>query len=288
MLIRPRLVKKTIPQTIDSLGTLTSTKLVNLTSESDGQITKLFFDSGNYVNAGDKVVQLNDNEEVAELKSLQSALELSKSTYRRYQELAKTGAVAAQKLDELKADVTAKESAVKKQEVVVADKTIVAPFYGKLGTFTKQVGSYVKSGDVIVDIYNNEKLKVDYTIDDDLKAKVAIGQPVVITGNTLGKQSFHGWVSFISPTIDKNTQMISLQAAVDNTNDKLSPGLFVNIAQTVSIAENALVVPEQCVLSSLQGDYVYKIVNNRANKVIIKTGIRRQGVVQVLSGFEIR
>ena len=275
-----------LPKQISALGSLTSTQKVTMSSEVAGRVDKLFFKSGQVVGKGMPIVQLDDSKASADYESAVTALQLSRSNLARVQSLP-VGTIAQQDVEKLQATVKSDEANVKSAQATLSQKEITAPFTGVLGSFQVNVGDYVSPGQALVTLVNSDQLQVDYSVSEDNLPELKIGQLVTVTSSAYPNQRFVGTVNFISPTVDKSTRAVAVQAIVPNKKSQLSSGMFVHVEQQIATVQGAMVIPQQAVTADVKGYTVYKIVNNRANLISITIGARFAGQVQVLSGLKV-
>ena len=115
-----------------SVGTVTAAQGVDISSEVAGQVRSVNFKSGQAVNAGDVLVQLNADSDMAQLAALQAAAELAAVTLKRDEGQLSVQAVSQAQVDGDRADLKSKTALVAQQQAQVAKKTIHAPFSGRL------------------------------------------------------------------------------------------------------------------------------------------------------------
>ena len=108
----------------------------------------------------------------------------------------------------------------------------------------------------------------------------------MVTANFLPGLTLQAKVSFIAPSVDSNSQTIQVQAILDNHENTLKPGQFVNVAQTLGMQSNAILVPEDSVIADLNGNHVYMVKNNKAVSVPVTLGERIYGKVQITKGLK--
>ncbi|MEM1243501.1 MAG: efflux RND transporter periplasmic adaptor subunit [Pseudomonadota bacterium] len=277
----------TIPQEVYSVGNLVAVNETNLSSEVAGRITKINFNSGDYVAKGKVIIQLDDVQAKAKLFSAQAALELSKATYSRYTRLAKQAAVSKQKLDQVKAEMQSNQARYNNAEELLQQTRVVAPFDGNLQNILVNEGDYIKAGENLVGFVDRMHLKVKYMLPETYLRKVRSGQLVKIFSDSFPDKVFYGSVDYIAPAINAQSGAITLEAVIYNHRDILSPGLFVRIAQVVDREKHAILVPEEAVMASLKGYSVYKIVDEKAVLVPVLIGDKTRGLVQIKKGIQV-
>lgn len=278
--------KMDLAQKVFSVGTLVAIQSVVISSEVDGRVTNVFFKDGQYVTKGTAVIQLDNVQAKADLASAQTALKLSKATYQRYLLLSKEGGVSRQELDQRRADMESKESAVQSAIATLKQKTLLAPFSGRLGAFKISEGNYIKAGDPLVSLVNKRLLKVEYTLPEVVLPKLAVGQEIIVTTDSFPNEEFSGQVTFISPSVNVDTRTVSVQATIPNPDERLSPGMFVHVSEVIAQEKNAVLIPDEAIIAGLKGSTVYRIVKGRAVLTKVKLGEHKNGLTQVLSGIK--
>jgi len=89
----------------------------------------------------------------------------------------------------------------------------------------------------------------------------------------------------INPLVEAGGRAISLRAHLPNGEGRLRPGLFVRVRLIFEQRNNVLLIPEQAVVPDSKAPYVYRIVDGKAKRAPIKTGLRRDGQVEVIEGL---
>ena len=275
-----------LPTFINTVGTLRASQKATISFEIGGRLESLNFQDGAFVKKGQVLAKLDDKIYLANLKSAQAALALSKAKYERMQRLAATGAEAKELLDESKAQYLQDQAKVMSNQAYVNEATILAPFDGYVGSHQVSSGDYITAGQAITNIVDRINLIADYQVPEKYLNKIKLGQLVNVKyGHTL-HHPISGKVTFIAPQVDEQTHTIEINAAINNKEDQLAPGLFVNIEQTVGALQHALVVPQAAVVPTIDGAMVYKLVKNRAVSAIVKVGPSIGGKTAILSGLE--
>lgn len=276
----------TIDETYSTFGTLAAIQKVTVSSDSDSRVTKIFFKNGQLVSKDTPLIQMDDSNAKAELAVNQANLALAEATYKRNAQLLKYGATTKQNLDQLLAEVVNDKTTVKNSQIALDNLTLKAPFDGQLGAFQINQGDYVSAGDALVTLVSKSPIRVDYSIPQDLAEKLKMKQNVIITAKAIPSQSFNGAVSYISPTVDSDTGTISLQATIANKDGLLSPGMFVQVVEVLGQNDQALVIPDSALLSDIEGNYVYRVDNNRATRANVIIGNIQDGKIEILKGLK--
>lgn len=272
------------PRGLRAIGSLLSDESTLVSAEVAGRITAIHFEEGQPVARSDVLVELDDAVAQAELGQAQANLALAQSRYDRSNRLQNAGFVSA----EAKEDVA---NALKLQQASVAlaqaklDKTkITAPFDGVIGLRAVSVGEFVSPGQHIAPLEAVSVLKADFRLPEKNIADVAVGQVLELNVDAVPGQTFEGEVYAISPLVEAGGRSVLVRAKVDNAQRKLYPGMFARVQLIVSDSP-ALVIPEAALAPSGQSQYVYRIVEGAAERVLVQIGERRDGLVEITDGL---
>ncbi len=278
--------KITVPQTITAVGHMQAIRSVDLSFNVGGRLVKIDARDGQTVKKGQAIAQLDDQADLATLKSLKSDYSVKQSKYQRLLKLKSYGGISAQVLEQAKADMVSAEAALQKQQVLINQKTLRAPFAGALGSFTYSVGAYLNQGTSVVKLVQQVPLKVTYTVPAVVRAEIEIGQNVDVTSGAYKDKTFKGIVNFTSPAVNQSSGTLTVEAKIPNSDFLLSPGMFVSVAQILDPDRQLLMVPEIAIMTDINGEYVYVLQQGHVHKIYVKVGIVRAGLSQITSGLK--
>lgn len=283
---------------VPTIGTIASSKGVEISTEVAGVVSAIEFTSGASVERGAVLLQLDARVEKAQLASAQVRRNLALTTVKRGRALIASGAQSQAELD---ADENAYESASAEIEVLraqIARKTIRAPFGGRLGIREIDIGQYLNPGTVVTTLESVEGVYVDFDLPQ--QQKVARGQKVRVTISGRPELLGDGEIVAIDPKVDPSTRMTKLRATLADTATDVQPGMFVNV-EVIQPEQVAVVsVPATAILYATYGDSVFVIeppaepteatgpdgqpVMN-ARQQFVRLGQRRGDYVAILEGI---
>ena len=194
------------------MGTLSAVRGVDVTSEIAGLVREVNFKSGQEVKAGDVLIQLNADSDIAQLRSFEAAAELAAVVLERDKAQLEAQAVSQAQVDSDTADLKSKRALAAQQAAMVAKKTIRAPFAGKLGITTVNPGQYLNPGDKIVTLQTIDPIYVDFYLPQKQIAGLSVGQVVNVSTDGFPDLAFPGKVSAISPKVDTATRNVQVEA----------------------------------------------------------------------------
>jgi len=281
-------IKKNIYEPIEALGNLIAYEHVEITSSVTEKIEKIFFKSGQEVKKGQILVQLNNQFELAELKSAEAELTKAKLAYERAKNLQKNKAVSKATLQERIANFKKAEALLNEIKAKLDELKISAPLNGVLGIKRLSVGALVKPGDVIISLTDIDKIKVAFDVPSVYLSQLRVGEKIFGTVDAYNDMIFEGEIYAIENVVDSITRTIELRALIPNENHLLKPGLLMNVL-IKNNQRNVLTIPEESLIKSGKDNYVF-LVLNKQKKIYVKLtkisiGQRKQGYVEVTSGL---
>ena len=273
---------------IESVGTLVGNESVTITAKVTDQVTAVHFEDGQYVKAGDVLIELTNAEQQAGLGETQANLLEAELQLARLNKLGNK-IVTAQERDVASAKVKASKARLEVISVRINDRLIVAPFDGLLGFRQVSEGALVTPGTVITELDDIRQLKLDFSIPEIYLGKIVVGARVESTSPAWRGDSFSGALVSIGSRVDVATRTFVGRALIDNTSSYLRPGMLMNV--TLSMAErSAMVVPEQAIVQTGKRSIVYvaELLDGQLKAIAapVTMGNRVPGGVEILSGLK--
>jgi membrane fusion protein (multidrug efflux system) len=282
---------------LNAIGSLVPVRGVDLASEVAGLVRSVNFKSGQDVQAGQVLVQLNADPDIAQLRVAEAAAELANVVYQRDKAQFEAKAISQAQLDADTADLKSKKAAVAQQQGVIDKKTIRAPFAGRLGISTLMPGQYLNAGDKIVTLQALNPIFVDFNLPQQRLSQLSLGQQVNLSVDAYPGQALVGKVSTINPKVDTNTRNVQVEAVLDNSKRQLLPGMFANVAVNVGAKGRFLTLPQTAITYNPYGSTVFVLkpadkpgadgkAGLVAQQVFVTTGETRGDQVAILKGLE--
>lgn len=278
--------KMVLADQFETLGSLSSRDNIEVSSELAGQIVKIHFKPGTLVEKGTLLIQLDNTVLKSELATAKANLSLSESNYDRIQRLAERKLASEQAKDQALADLREKQNIVKARQAMLEKLSLRAPFSGTLGSRKISVGQYVKAGQPLVSLIANQQLRVEYSLPERLISRLQQGQKIQVFSDAYPKQTFRGSVNYIAPIVDKETRTIAVEALINNEQNLLSPGLFVRVRHQLSLAKMRLLVPEESLIPTINGQKIFILRGNKAITKGVKTCMHHAALIEICRGLK--
>lgn len=291
----------TLQETIFGVGTLQAAAQIEIVSEISARVRAIHFEEGSLVEEGELLFELDDDRLQQQLAARMAALrsaEVREQNAARILErrlwLSERAAVAEEDRDQAQAEL---DTAVAEKERLVAevalirrellDTKICAPFPGAISDRFIDRGAYLSVGTPMARLYQIDPLEMNFYLPERHLGRVRRGQTVAISVAAYPDEHFQGEIEFVSPVVDESTRQFLVKARVPNDEMRLKPGAFATAIVTVGQREDRPVIPEESLVATRRGYMVFVIQDQVAVGRDVQTGLRQNGLVEVLDGLEI-
>jgi RND family efflux transporter MFP subunit len=242
-------------------------------ARATGYLLHWYVDIGARVKQGQLLADLDTPEidqelaqAVAQREQTASSLVLAKSSFTRWQQLRQRDAVSQQELDERQstynqdvANLDAADANVRRLRQLESFKRIVAPFAGVVTQRNVDVGDLIDAGSgtsrALFALAQSDPLRVYVQLPQAYAQGVKVGQQVIVTQAELPEQQFHGSITHIAGAIDVATRSLQIEVTLPNSDSKLRPGAYVQVALP-AVAHARLLVPGNTLLFRAEGPRV--------------------------------
>ena len=244
---------------VTAIGTFKPVQGIDVAPQVGGLVMSIAFESGQEVAKGAPLIQIDASTEEADLKSGQATMKNADLSLTRQQQLISGGNTSKATVDQAQATRDTAAASVDRAKAIIAQKSITAPFAGRLGIRTVDVGQYVSPGTSLVTLTQLDPIYVDFPLPEQQLPTIKSGQPVEIRVDGQN-DTFMGKVSTIDARVSADTRSVTVRAEIPNANKSLLPGMFANVAVLSGAPRDVVTVPKTSVSFSLYGDSAYVVV----------------------------
>jgi membrane fusion protein (multidrug efflux system) len=279
---------------IDAVGSLRAVRGADLSLEVAGVVEEITFQSGDEVQAGQILLRLRNDDDVAKLQSLEATAQLARITYDRDVKQLKAQAISQAIVDNDEANLRNAKAQVAQQKAMVDKKTLRAPFAGRLGLRQVDLGQFLSAGTVIATLQSLDPIFVDFLLPQQSVAQLSVGQTVRVKVDAFLGREFAGKITAINPKVETASRNIQVRATLPNRDQKLLPGMFATVELETGAPQRLVTLPQTAVSYNPYGSLVY-IVDDKAKdaggkphpvarQVFVTTGATRGDQVAILKG----
>jgi membrane fusion protein, multidrug efflux system len=297
-------------------GRLEASRIAQVRAQATGIVLKREFREGSDVRAGQPLFRIDPSPYSALVSSAQAAVAKAQANeakaaalVQRYKPLVEANAISKQEYadavaaeKQAEADVASARAALRTAEINMGYTTVHAPISGRIGRALVTEGALVSQGEAtqLAVVQQIDPLYINFTqsatevtelrralAEGRLKRAGGEGAQVRVLLEDGSPYPQAGKLLFADLTVDQNTGQVTLRAEVPNPRAMLLPGMYVRVQIEQARAGNAMLLPQQAVTRSPQGDTVMVVdAKGQVSPRTIKIGGSQNSQWVVLSGLQ--
>lgn len=267
-------------QFIPATASVSAVQGVLVSAEAGGRVTKIKFDSSDSVIEGQVLVQLDSASENAQLASNKASAAQASADLKRVRSLIAKNLVSEDAVDRAVTHVKETEAQVELIKASLDKKTIRAPFTGRLGIRQVNQGQVLSIGDPIVALQMLSRVYVDFSVPQHKLSQLAREMKVRVKSDATPDAVFNGEITAVNLEVDPVTRNVQVRAVVENPDEKLRTGMFVNVELILPDTLKVLPIPATAVLYAPFGNSVF-VIDEKKNEQTGETQkvLRQQFVI---------
>jgi multidrug efflux system membrane fusion protein len=295
-------LRQDVPVELAANGTVTPLQTVDLRAQTTATIRQVHIKEGEFVKAGTLMFSLDDRSDVANVDKARAQVERDKATladverqYQRSQDLFAQKFIAQSAVDTLKsqldaarAALVADEAAVRASRVSAGYSSIRAPMSGRVGAINVYPGSLMQPSASLTTITQLDPISVAFNLPESSLASVLAAQKtgaVTVQASVGDAASISGKLSFVDNAVDAQSGTIRVKAVFDNRASNLWPGQYVNTRVTVQTIKDAVVIPQQAIVTNAHGTFVYVAQPDQSAKLVPVARLHAFGLHAAVTGL---
>ncbi|WP_236201716.1 efflux RND transporter periplasmic adaptor subunit [Pseudomonas pseudonitroreducens] len=285
-----RVAREDLTQNLDGVGTVTSLASVLVRPQVEGQLTALLVEEGQMVKQGELLATIDDRAIKAALEqaeatkqSNQAQLRIVEQDLARYQTLIQRGSISRQTVEQseaeaarLRATLRGNDATIDAERVRLSYTRITSPVAGRVGIRNVDVGNLLRTNDSngLFTVTQMSPISVVFALPQEnlpqLQPLLSGDSPVVARSRDGGQLLGEGHLRSIDNQVAASTGTIRVRAVFDNKDGQLWPGQFVAIDLQSGVLRNGLVLDSRAVRRGLDGAFVFRIEDGKAQKVPVR------------------
>jgi RND family efflux transporter MFP subunit len=295
--------RRDVPVIQQANGTVTPIRTVDLHPQTTATIRQVHIKEGQFVKQGELMFSLDDREDRANLDKAQAQVARDRASLadlerqlKRSQDLFAQHFIAQSAVDTLRAQVDqaratlqADSAAARASSVTTSYTAIRAPMSGRVGGINVYPGSLVQPATSLTTITQLDPITVAFTLPESslpsLLAAQKRGKVEVEALPGADLAPVKGLLSFVDNTVDPQAGTIKVKAEFDNRETTLWPGQYVNTKVIVQTLKDAVVIPQNAIITNAQGTFVYVLEKDHSARLVPVRRVYGAGVDAAVSGL---
>lgn len=211
-----------VQRTIVINGNTAPARIVNLSAETDGRVTRIGTERGASVQRGAVIVRLDERDRTARLRQADATVKQREVEYQARTQLKSASYVSEAQLQEALALLESARAELTRAKLDLDYMTIRAPFDGALQARDVEIGDFLSRGDPVATFVDNRTMIVSANLSEFDAKYVSVGSTAeakLATGETL-----QGRIRFVAPVADVATRTFKVELEIDNATGILRAG----------------------------------------------------------------
>lgn len=279
------------PSSLTAVGSFSPVAGVYVSNEVIGKIKAIHFVSGQSVDAGQLLLELDADTDRAELNGLLADWQLAKTRLQRSEKMIEKQYLSQADFDQHRAELEQAAAAVQAKRTRIDKKMIRAPFSGELGIRQINLGQYLGEGAAIVSLQQLEPIHLDFTLPERHISQLVRNQAITATVQAYPGEVFAGKIVALDPAVEQDTRSLKVRAKLDNKDKRLRPGMFAQVRIESGKPRPVLTLPDTAISYNPYGNSVFLIAQNGQGLTVqsrqVVTGQSREGRVEIVSGLQV-
>lgn len=267
-------------------GRLVPDEEVDLSFESSGKITDIFFTEGSYVTRGQLLAKVNDRQLQAQLKRLEAQVPLAEDRVFRQNALLKRDAVSKEAYEQVKTELATLNADIDNVKASIEMTELRAPFDGVIGLRQVSTGAYASPSTLVAKLTRITPLKVEFAVPERYARQILKGTNLEF--KVEGKlDTYAAQVYATESSIDRETHTLNVRALYPNRHGELMAGRYADIRLKQKEIRDAIAIPSEAIVPEMGKNKVFVYRNGLAEPVDVILGIRTDAEVQIIQGLAV-
>lgn len=283
----------------DVVGSLENVMDPKISAEVAGRVTRVLGFTGKKVKRGELLAEIDAQDfeiqsrgDAAETKRLQALLANQERVVERQQKLVAQGFISQNALDEalaqrtvLREQISAARARAESTGRSLGKTKVVAPIDGEIETQVVAPGDYVKVGDPLFALVGMSRMRAHLLFPESAATRIRAGLKVRLESPAAPGRSVETAIDEIKPTVNAGNRALDAIVRFDSDDGAFRGGGSVNARVVIGVKQDALMIPEQSVVLRPAGKVVYVVGEGRVAQRLIETGLKQDGLQEVLKGL---
>ena len=272
-------------QRFDAVGSARALRSVTLYPAVADRVTEVNIEPGTYVQHNAVLLRLDARRQEVELNQARIQLADAERTATRLMRSLEQEAVSQSELDDAMTVRDLLEVEVTRATTELEDRTVRAPFAGVVGLTDIQVGDRINTNTPITSIDDRAQLLIDFRAPEAALAALNQEPSIEVSPWQQPGATLAARIVEIDSRIDPQSRTIRVRAMINNDGETYRPGTSFRVALQLLEQEYAS-VPEAAVMWGPTSAYVWRILDDRAERVDVQIKQRLPGRVLIESDLE--
>jgi membrane fusion protein, multidrug efflux system len=260
--------------------------MADVFSRIQGIVEKIHKEEGDYVEKGETLLTLEAQEYVLAEQRANVEYQQELSNYKRLEAMHAKNLLSDDEFERARFAMESAKISWEEAKLNLDYTHIKSPISGHIGERLAKIGERIQPTDRLFSVVNNSQvIAVVYVPEKNLN-KLEINQKALIHSDNLGDEVFEGWIKRISPVVDPASGTFKVTVGVKNKENRLRPGMFVNVEIIIETHNNVVLIPKTAVVYENEYMNVFVVRDSMAYKIRLQPGFEDNQKVESLGDIK--
>lgn len=245
---------------LPAIGTFRAVQGIDVAPQIGGALVAVRVESGQDVEKGEPLFEIDNFVEQADLKSNLATLKNADLALERQRQLTLSNNTTKASFDAAEAARDSAAAAVERVRAIIAQKKLAAPFAGRLGIRKIDLGQYVSPGTSLITLQRLDPIYVDFPVPEKSLDVLKPGQIIEVEVDAYPGKIFRGAIATIDARVAQDSRNVLVRGEFANKQRQLLPGMFANVNVVAGSPLKVVTAPRTAINYSLYGDSVFVVV----------------------------
>ena len=275
-----------IKEKLSLTGEFKANESVFVRPEVAGKIISINFTDGKRVKKGDKLLELDSEIPLAEFLQAEAEFILAEQNFLRAKTLNEKDFLSTGSLEDTRAALGVAGAKKMLTEAKLKLFTVKSPFNGVIGLKNVSIGDFIEVGENILLLEDLKTLKFDFKVPERYVNYLVVGEEIKIF-TEVRNIPIVAKIDVLDIRVDQDGRYLTVRSFVKNFDHLLRSGMFGKVEIVLKKRARGIVIPEEAVFSEQSRKYVWKVINAKVEKILIKTGVRLEKHIEVTDGLKV-
>jgi membrane fusion protein (multidrug efflux system) len=276
---------QTISANYGGTANLDAPNEAQVVAKSSGVMVLQIAEEGDFVKQGQVLAKIDPARAQLEVQRSRATVNKLSNNFQRAQQLLAQKLISTEAHDQIRFDLESARASLNLAQLELSYTNIVAPISGIVAQRMVKQGNLVTLNMPVYRVVNTQQLEAVMNVPEREMARIKRGMPVNMIVDAIPGQAFEGRVDRVSPVMDSGTGTFRVTSAFEGK-QVLRAGMFGRIEIVYDQRSNVLTIPRTALLEDEGEASVYVVRNNKAARVVIKTGYSNGEIAEVISGLK--
>ena len=270
---------------ITLIGAAKANQKANIASDEGGKIKKFLKDKGDYVEEGEVILVLDNDVLKASLDAVNAQYEMAEMNFKKQEDVYNQKVTSELQFLNAKYERDAAKANYELTKSRYDHTFIKAPFSGVLDMKFVEEGEFAAPGNPIIALVSIDRIKIEAGVPENYVNDVKKGNNVKIIFNDLDGETYTAKISYVGSTINTDNRTFPIEIEIPNKGRKIKPELNAEVKIERANFDKAVIVPEEVVAKTDQGNVVFVEENGIAKMRKVNVAGRFNNEAAIIEGL---